>query len=318
MCAMSQPASLDADHLRDAPASVEADDVVRALLAAAARHDLIEYHSRLHDDFVERVDGVVVADTARHAALTTERVWSHARDARVRVDDIAVVDDIVTVRFVLFDGIRYDDLDGATPGSFVGYSVYEVAGHRVASASHFFAPLRHAPTSDAIAPADTGPDEVAAPKRSLFRRLALPLAGVGSWLLQELVLATPIVAMANATGKGVTFATLATAYFCVSLLLSVLVLRRLANAPDDKVGRLGQWFRRTAEERSGWARRLFAAGSTIGFVIGAFYVGGPVTAWVLHTLGVKGRRLNRLTGAANAIWSIGFVGFYCGLSAIVF
>lgn len=298
---------------------------VRQLVEAENRHDLLRYHALLHDDFVERVDGSMVSSTAEDAALTAARAWAAAPHARRYVHDLGLASGLVTVRWTLLDAVHPGGGDD-TVRDFVGYTVYETADDRVLRAWHFVSALRmpRANAAGAVAPGATV--EHARPRASVMPALArlgrwalIPLAGAGSWVVQEVMLAAPVIATAARLGAAPAFALFVPLYFALSVAVSFVVLHRLAArtdraAPDNAFTR---WFERTADSRSaGWARRTIQAGSVAGFAVASFYLGAPVTVWALHRTGVP-RPLHRLAVVASAIWAIGLVGFYCGLVRVV-
>jgi hypothetical protein len=308
---------------------------VRQLVEAENRHDLLRYHALLHDDFVERVDGSMVSSTAEDAALSAARGWAAAPRSRRYIHDLGLASGLVTVRWTLLDAVHPAGGDPAVR-DFVGYTVYETADDRVLRAWHFVSQLRSRPdvvehdaaVHDAAATAAatataTGEPRARVDAAVLARRVGrwalVPLAGAGSWIVQELVLAAPVIAAAARLGPAAAFALFAPLYFALSVAVSFVVLRRLsargdAHAPHNAFTR---WFEQTADSRSaGWARRTIQAGSVAGFAVASFYLGAPVTVWALHRTGVP-RPLQRLAVVASAIWAVGLVGFYCGVVRLV-
>jgi hypothetical protein len=299
-------------------------ECVSAMLAAEQARDGVAFRHHLHDSFVVRVDGEIMALGA-DAAVTAEIERWDRRDADVLdILDVDVVPPNAYVRFVLRDGSQ-------RPRT-VGYSVYEIHDQRALVASHYLHALappveQAAPVAavDAIGPTAPPVESVgsvdsvdATPEAPRSRRWTMPLAGIASWLAQDALLAAPVVAAAARYGTWQAFAALSSIYFCASLVASLFALRLLARRTRGSAPRVTAWLDQQVQHgaiiRALRAGRVFA--SFAAFVVGSYFMSAAPMVWALHELGVR-RRLVPLAVISSAIWAAGFVGFYTGVAKLL-
>jgi hypothetical protein len=140
------------------------------------------------------------------------------------------------------------------------------------------------------------------------------LAAVGSWLLQELILAAPVVALAARWGARDAFLVLGPTYFVFSLVLSIGTIRLLRSSEHSPTGGFARWV--LSPDHHPRTVRLLAAGGVLGFVVCAYLLGGPPTVWALHRLGVR-RRLTRYAIVSSVIWGFLFVAWYAAATGLV-
>lgn len=76
---------------------------------------------------------------------------------------------------------------------------------------------------------------------------------------------------------------------------------------------VARWAATTEDSR---IRNRLVAGGVVGFFLASWLLGGILTCFILHSLGLRRRRA-ALFAAANTIWAVTFVGQYTGLTAIV-
>jgi hypothetical protein len=152
------------------------------------------------------------------------------------------------------------------------------------------------------------------PRARDWRRLALPLAAVASWVVQDLLLATPVVAFAAHFGTPASFAVFAPLYAALSLVLSLLTVRLLRRGDAPREGRLARWL--ASSDHHPIALRLLRAGGVVGFVFSSYLLSGPPTVWALHRFAVR-RDLVRCAILASVTWGVTFVLSYLVVAELV-
>lgn len=145
-------------------------------------------------------------------------------------------------------------------------------------------------------------------------------AGVGAvvlYLWDDVIFAAPIIAAARAAGTLPAFVMCGVVYFAVSTAVALLAVRAYDKAGPGQ-GRLTRWAARQldAPGRS-WAARLSRTGSWFGFAVASVVLGGIVTTLLVRHMGVRAR-LGTTAMASSALFAIGFVGMYSGLSRVLF
>jgi hypothetical protein len=292
---------------------------VQHLLEAAARRDLDGVLAAMHPAARVRVGGSVVAEGLDAVAALVSGEWYVRPLATVTVLDTNVTGGSAYVR----SHVRAE-------GGYLAYSIIDVRDGRVHEISVFVSPLPHHQADPA--PDVTGtvvldlrddteavdlrddtavPPEVAAPASR--RRFLLPLAAVGSWLVQDLLLAAPVVATATSVGAWRAFVVFAPAYTVLSLVLSLVTVRLLRSPRPPADGRFARWLARSSEHPR--VQRWLRASRVLGFVTSAYLFSGPPTVWALHRLGIR-RALARYAVLASVIWGVGFVVWYVAIAEV--
>jgi hypothetical protein len=298
-------------------AELDTLDAVLALVEAEHRRDPDAYRACLHDEFVERGDGAIVALGADAAVAVARDRWGEFGARHVEVEDVSVTHPMAFVRFSLHEPHAED----ATPVIVgVGYSVYEIEGRKMRTATHYVRRFDTPATAPVPVPvAVPAPRRLplpldVQPERRSRRRWKVGLVGIGSVLVQDAVLAAPVVAATARWGGLRAFTVFVSLYFVLALTLALLTLRLLARRDHGASSRIGDFLDRITA--SGAGRRALRAGSTLGFVLGAYILSSAPTVWALHELGVR-RRLPTLAVLASAIWAAGFVGGYSGAATLI-
>ena len=302
----------------DEPAlEFDALECVRRFVEAENRRDLLRYRALLADDFTLRINDRVVATSADEAARDIAHIWSATPETRREILEISMAVGFVFMRFLLHEATDPDRTSVPNHGEYVGYAVYSVLDGRVRTAWEYLSPVPgRVSTLAPESPTDTG-----APVRTRRRRLhklALPLAALVSWFIQDVLLAAPVVATASKVGVAFAFVLFNVVYFPLSVALSFAAIHVLnKRSPFREPGRFARWLDRTGgRHASRWSRRLLGAGGGVGFVIASFWLSAPVLIWVMHAAGIR-RRLRLAAIAASAVWTVGFVAIYCGIGAVI-
>ena len=288
-------------------------ECVQHLLAAAARRDLGGVLAAMHDDVRVRVGGSVVAAGRDSVAALVSGEW-HARP----LSTFTVLETNVT------DGSVYVRSHLRAERHYLGYSIVDVRAGLVHEISTFVSPLPHHAAEPATAPAPDATDAVvldlrdepeldlrddppvamgAAKEPARRRRFLLPLAAVGSWLVQDLLLAAPVVATAASIGTWRAFVIFAPAYTALSLVLSLVTVRLLRKPRPPSDGRFARWLAQSREHPR--LQRWLRAGSVLGFVVSSYMLSGPPTVWALHRLGIR-QGLRRFAVLASVTWGVTF------------
>ena len=144
---------------------------------------------------------------------------------------------------------------------------------------------------------------------------AIGLAVAGIW--DEVVFATPAVALTAKFGGWVTFASLVPIYIVIGSLISVSIIG-FKQYKYAKRGRVAMFVSSMADrtEKSRLRKQLIA-GSLVGFFLASWLLGGIITAWLLRQLGLR-RNVVSWAVTANVIWAVMFLAQYCGLAALIF
>jgi hypothetical protein len=143
----------------------------------------------------------------------------------------------------------------------------------------------------------------------------VPLGAIGSWIVQDLLLATPVVAFAARYGSLPAYAVFAPAYALLSLVLTLLTLRLLRRPRAGSPGRFARWL--ASAEHHPRTLQLLRAGGVLGFLLSAYLLSGPPTVWALHRLGVR-RRLSLYGILASVTWGLTFVLSYLLVAEVAF
>jgi hypothetical protein len=167
---------------------------------------------------------------------------------------------------------------------------------------------------DDAAAAREADDDAERPAPRGWRRLALPLAALASWVVQDLLLATPVVAFAAHVGTVEAFLAFAPLYAALSLVLSLLTVRLLRRGATPRRGRLARWL--GSGDHHPLAMRLLRAGGVLGFGLSSYLLSGPPTVWALHRFAVR-RDLVRCAILASVIWGVTFVLSYLVVAELV-
>lgn len=147
-------------------------------------------------------------------------------------------------------------------------------------------------------------------------RLAV-LAGIavaGIW--DEIVFAAAPIYLTTRWGGLPAFLVLAPAYAIFGTAVSIALFGRVRGRyvrPTRAQAFVSRWAATTEDSR---IRRRLVAGGFVGFVLASWLLGGILTAFILHNLGLRRNRAI-LFATANAIWAVTFVGQYTGLTAVV-
>jgi hypothetical protein len=135
-------------------------------------------------------------------------------------------------------------------------------------------------------------------------------------LVVEPVWAAPVVATTAWRGGTLAFAVWVPLYFALGYGASLLVIWRAARRAP--AGWFERWLREGADRPYlRRVRRLVQAGTLIGFVLSSMLFGALVTTWLLMELGRR-THIRRHALVSSLIFSISFVGFYAGLSSLIF
>jgi hypothetical protein len=321
----------------------ESIGIVRGLLDAEERRDLARYRQLLADDYVEQVNGQTITSDADDAAYAAARGWALSPQAHRIVDDIHATSGFVTVRYRLVDALPPGAPASTKPAAYVGYSVYRADDGHVRHALHHIAlpsapPVTRlgtdaAPGLEVEVPSGLVPDVidlrdgaptltpaptqlVGTPARSWPRRVLAALGIIVGIVITEPLFAAPVIAMAAWAGGLRTFLVLVPIYFVGSLALSLLVIAR--SARQSPAGRLERLL--TAEVDRSYLRRirrLVQAGRVLGFVLASMFLGSVATTWLLIQL-EQTAHLRRSAAVSSVLFALYFVGFYAGLTALLF
>jgi hypothetical protein len=292
-------------------------ECVERLIAAANRHDLDGCRDLLDASVRVRIDGSLVAAGVEEATGLIQNGWRSRPEAAIHAMDIRFAGGIVYVRYTV---------EAQQP--LVGYSLFDVRRGRVHEASHFFAGIRPGaaiaeptfeeptidlrPTEPAL---DLRVDAPPVPARRWAHRVGFPVIAIGSALVEDTLLATPLIATAARFGSVRAFLVFAPLYTALSLVLALVTLHVLCAPRDAHHGRLARWLAKTSHSRR--TKLWLKAGSTFGFVLSASVLGSPATVWALHTLGAR-RHLRRDAVIASAVWSVAFALTYLLAAEVVF
>ena len=330
------PLALD-EHSAATPRPAE---LVRRLLDADAHHDLAGYRALLADEFTERTEGEVTSRRADDAAYAAARSWALAPSAYRQIDDISEAPSCVTVRYRLDRAVPPGITAHERPGNFLGFSIYETRDGHIIRAGHFFSEQRESeqreaasapsvdvdvasPSYDAAVSRSEGPAGLASRSegrsglaRTRRRRVVGALTVLLSLLVAEPVWAAPVVATTAWRGGGLAFALLVPIYFALGYIASLVVIRRATTRATT--GWFERWLSEGADRRYlRRVRRLVQAGTLVGFILSSMLFGAIVTTWLLLQLG-RNRHIRRDAATSSLIFSVGFVGFYAGITSLIF
>jgi hypothetical protein len=296
-------------------ADLDALDCVLGVLDAARCCDEDAIRPHLRDDVTVRTDGVLEAIGADAAAAVEAERWLHLDDDGIQILDVHVASPLVYVRFAVHAPAREG---GGRQATMVGYSIYEVDGQHLVSMSHFHRTLAARPAPESLEPEVTErvapPEPLAQPQPLRRRGWALALAGIGSWLVQDLLLATPVVAFANHYGSWRSFALFAPAYAALALVLSLLTVHLLQSPDPAPENRFARWL--ASGEHHPRTVQLVRAGGAFGFVASSYLFSGPPTVWALHQLGFR-RRMRLYALCSSLISGTTFVASYLLVAELV-
>jgi hypothetical protein len=323
---------------------------VDAFADAVRRRDEQACAALVHDDVRVRLDGREVASGRDELIRAADGLLHTPHDDWIRILDRHVAGDDA---FALFSatlprrgdparpggdegGAQGDTATGVAERRLLGYAILRVRDGRLDTADCYLdalppvldlrdgepvIDLRDAPahTPEPVlrpgprtTPQPVGERPTTSPRG--WRRLALPLAAIGSWVVQDLVLATPVVAFAAHFGSVAAFATFAPLYAALSLVLSLLTVRLLRRGAAPREGRLARWL--ASSDHHPVALRLLRAGGVVGFVVSSYLLSGPPTVWALHRFAVR-RDLVRCAILASVTWGVTFVLSYLVVAELV-
>ncbi len=147
-------------------------------------------------------------------------------------------------------------------------------------------------------------------------RIAVLAGVVAAGLWDEVVFAAAPVYLTTRWGGVAAFLVLTPAYAIFGTMVALVLFgrRRGRYASDTRAQAfVARWASSTEDSR---IRKRLVAGGAIGFFLASWILGGILTCFILHSLGVR-RSRSALFAMANVIWAITFVGQYTGLTAIV-
>ena len=300
-------------------------ELVRRLLDADAHHDLAGYRALLADEFTEQTEGEITSRRGDDAAYAAARSWALAPSAYRSVDDISEAPGCVTVRYRLDRAVPVGVALRDRPGNFLGYSIYETRDGHIIRAGHFFSEQKVAE------PLPAAPVEGAGPASRVIRSDGTALCCVGcgasasrhaaltvllSLLVVEPVWAAPVVATTAWRNGLLAFALFVPLYFALGYVASLVVIRRATMSRENSW--FERWLSGGADRR--YLRRvrgLVQAGTVAGFVLSSILFGAIITTWLLVQFGHQ-RHIRRDAMVSSLIFSLGFVGFYAGITSLFF
>jgi hypothetical protein len=296
----------------------EPAELVRRLLDADAHHDLTGYRALLADEFTEQTEGEVTSRRGDDAAYAAARSWALAPSAYRSVDDISEAPGYVTVRYRLDRAAPVGIAPRERPGNFLGYSIYETRDGHIVRAGHFYSEQKVAEpvrTEPVALPAAVAVEE-SVHRHSNRHRVLSGLTLLLSLLVAEPVWAAPVVATTAWRNGLLAFALFVPLYFALGYGASLVVIRRATTSRENSW--FERWLSGGADRR--YLRRvrgLVQAGTVAGFVLSSILFGSIITTWLLVQFGHQ-RHIRRDAMVSSLIFSMGFVGFYAGITSLFF
>ena len=296
----------------------EPAELVRRLLDADAHHDLAGYRALLADEFTEQTEGEVTSRRADDAAYAAARSWALAPSAYRSVDDISEAPGYVTVRYRLDRAAPVGIAPRERPGNFLGYSIYETGDGHIVRAGHFYSeqkvaePLR----TELVEQPPMVAVEESVHRHSRRHRVLSGLTLLLSLLVAEPVWAAPVIATTAWRNGLLAFALFVPLYFALGYGASLVVIRRATTSRENSW--FERWLSGGADRR--YLRRvrgLVQAGTVAGFVLSSILFGAIITTWLLVQFGHQ-RHIRRDAMVSSLIFSMGFVGFYAGITSLFF
>lgn len=138
------------------------------------------------------------------------------------------------------------------------------------------------------------------------------------YVWDDVLLASPVIAVTGILGPWVTFAVFSTLYSIGSFALALAGVRAYERWNQGAPSRFAEWLTRQSDRRrAGWGRRVLDSSKILGFVGASFALGGVVTTFFVR---YGGRRdgIERIAALSSLIFGITFTALYTGVASAIF